>query len=184
MLIVCEGKVTEREYFLGFANACENPRVRVEIAREVGVPLTVVTIARRRKKEADKEAVSEKDENLRFDSVWAVFDVDEHPGIPRAIEMARDHAINLCVSNPAFELWLLLHFQDQPGMKGRNDVRKLLHKYITNYDKRVDYENYQSGYHLAVKRAHTLGVCDLKSCRPGPNPSTGVHLLTESIRTE
>ena len=55
LLIVCEGKVTEPQYFRGYANTCENPRVTLEIAPEAGVPLTVVTIARDRKKGAERK---------------------------------------------------------------------------------------------------------------------------------
>jgi hypothetical protein len=146
--------------------------------------LTVVTIARDRKKAAETEAVKEEDDNLKYDSVWAVFDVDDHPRIPDAIQMARDNSIELAISNPAFELWLLLHFRDQPGMKGRAEVRKLLDGYKKDYDKKVNFADYKDGYEAAVKRAEPLGVCNLKTCQPGPNPSTGAHVLTESIRTE
>ena len=184
LLIVCEGKVTEPKYFRGFANACKNPRVTLEIAPEAGVPLTVVKEACKHKNQAEQEAKREKDDNLEYDSVWAVFDVDEHPKIPDAIQMARDDSIHLAVSNPAFELWLLLHFRDPPGMKGRAEVRRLLDAYITGYDKHVNYEDYADGYSDAVKRATPLGACNLQTCQPGPNPSTGVHFLTESIRTE
>lgn len=183
LLIVCEGKVTEPQYLRGFANACENPRVTLKIL-PVGVPLTVVTTARDRKAEAEQDAVQEEDENLTYDSVWAVFDVDDHPNIPAAIQMARDNSIDLAVSNPSFELWLLLHFQDQPGMKGRKEVRKLLDAHIRDYDKKVHYSDYHHGYQEAVKRALHLGKCNLQTCQPGPNPSTGMHVLTESIRTE
>lgn len=184
LLIVCEGKVTEPEYFRGFANACKNSRVKLEIAPEAGVPLTVVTIARDRRKAAEAEALSEDDVNLKYDSVWAIFDVDDHPNIPEAIQLARDNSIELAISNPAFELWLLLHFQDQPGMKERAKVRKLLDRYIKDYDKSVNYADYKSGYEHAVKRAMPLGACNLHRCQPGPNPSTGAHVLTESIRTD
>jgi hypothetical protein len=181
---VCEGKVTEPQYFWGFANSCANPRVTLEIAPEAGVPLTVVTLARDLKREAESEAAKEEDENLNYDSVWVVFDVDEHPNIPAAIQMARGNAIYLAVSNPAFELWLLLHFRDQPGMKGRAAVRKLLDDYIKDYDKSVNFNDYKDGYEDAVSHARPLGACNLHTCQPGPNPSTGVHVLTESIRTE
>lgn len=184
LLIVCEGKVTEPHYFRGFANACENSRVTLEIAPEAGVPLSVVTMARDLKTEAEQEAAKEDDDNLKYDSVWAVFDVDDHPNITAAIQMARDNSIKLAVSNPAFELWLLLHFRDHPGMKGRVAVRELLGTYVKEYDKHVDYRNYQDGYDDAVKRARQLGACNLQTCQPGPNPSTGAYALTESIRTE
>jgi hypothetical protein len=182
MLVVCEGKVTEPQYLTGFKNACRNPRVSLIIALEVGVPKTVVELAKEKKKAAEASAKREGDENLKYESVWAVFDVDEHPNIPDAIQMARDNAIKLAVSNPAFELWLLLHFADQPGMKGRKVVRELLDTFITDYDKHVDYQEYHSGYEQAVKRAKALCQIDLITCQPGPNPSTGVYLLTESIK--
>jgi hypothetical protein len=181
---VCEGKVTEPEYFRGFTNSCANPRVTLVIAPEAGVPLTVVTLARNLKNEAEAEAKKADDDNLKYDSVWAVFDVDEHPKIPEAIQMARDNKIDLAVSNPSFELWLLLHFQDHPGMKGRAVVRKLLRDHLKDYDKHINYNDCQPGYEDAVRRAKPLGTCDLHACEPGPNPSTGAHALTESIRTE
>jgi hypothetical protein len=145
--------------------------------------LTVVTIARARKNQAEQEAARAEDDNIKFDSVWAVFDVDDHPNIPAALQMARDNAINLAVSNPAFELWLLLHFRDQPGIKGRAEVRKLLDAYIKDYDKSVNFKDYQDGYQDAVKRAKPLGACNLQTCQSGPNPSTGAYALTESIRS-
>ena len=165
-------------------NAYKNPRVKLEIAPAAGVPLTVVTIARDRKNQAEQEAAREEDDNVKFDSVWAVFDVDDHPHVPAAIELARDNAINLAISNPAFELWLLLHFRDQPGMQGRAAVRRLLDTYVKDYDKSVNYRNYEDGYEDAVKRAKPLGPCNLNTCQPGPNPSTGAYSLTESIRKE
>ena len=158
--------------------------MNLEIAPEAGVPLTVVTIARDRRKSAEDEALSEDDDNLWYDSVWAVFDVDEHPNIPAAIQMARDNSIELAISNPAFELWLLLHFRNHPGMRGRAEVRRLLDKHIKGYDKSVNFTDYKSGYENAVKRAKSLGACNLQTCQPGPNPSTGAHVLTESIRTD
>ena len=181
---MCEGKVTEPEYFRGFANACSNPRVTLQIAPEAGVPLTVVTLARDRKKAAETRAEDEKDENLKYDSVWAVFDVDDHPNIPAAIQMARDNHIQLAISNLAFELWLLLHFRDHPEMKGRKDVRRLLNKFLKKYDKHIDFDDCQAGYDEAVKRASRLDRCNLQACQHGPNPSTEVYRLTESIRSD
>ena len=69
-------------------------------------------------------------------------------------------------------------------MKGRAEVRRLLDHYIKNYDKSVDFADYKDGYEDAVYRAKPLGACNLQTCQPGPNPSTGAYVLTESIRTE
>ncbi|MBL9023090.1 MAG: RloB domain-containing protein, partial [Myxococcales bacterium] len=79
ILVVCEGELTEPEYLKAFRHAVRNQRVHVELADEHGVPLTVVETAVRVAQEAADRAEQEADDNLRFDSVWAVFDVDEHP---------------------------------------------------------------------------------------------------------
>ena len=152
------------------------------MAPEAGVPKTVVEIAKKRMKEADEAAKREGDDNLRFEAVWAVFDVDDHPHVPDAIQMARDNSIHLAISNPSFELWLLLHFVDSPGMKDRKVVRALLKEHIDDYDKHVNYDDYRNGYQEAARRASKLTDVNLKACTPGNNPSTGVHYLTESIR--
>ena len=81
ILIVCEGERTEPDYFKGFAEACRNPRIQVRIAPEHGVPLTLVTNAKGYKNGAEAAAKKEGDQNLAYDSVWCVFDVDEHPKI-------------------------------------------------------------------------------------------------------
>jgi hypothetical protein len=185
ILIVCEGQVTEKEYFVGFKNACHNPRVEIEFHPDQGVPKTLVEMARERKKRAERDAKREGDDNIAFDEVWCVFDIDEHPNIPDAVQMARDNGILLAISNPAIELWLLLHFRDHPGMKGRRQVGKLLKAFDTNYDKHVDYHGkYSDGYSDACRRAEKLE--DTATIVTGEihehNPSTGVYKLTESIR--
>jgi hypothetical protein len=184
ILVVSEGKITEPEYLRGFANACRNPRVDIEIAPEHGVPRTVVEVARDRKKEAMEDAARERDDNLAYDSVWGVFDVDEHPRLGEAKEMARDNDIRLAVSNPCVELWLLLHFRDNPGMQDRARVKAMLAEHVAGYDKHVDYTSYSAGYSQAVRRAKRMDEDAAEANEPGRNPTTGVYELTESIRGE
>jgi hypothetical protein len=184
ILVVSEGKFTEPEYIHGFARACRNPRVVVEVASEHGVPRTVVEIARDRKKDAEHAARREKDDNLVYESVWAVFDIDDHPNIGEAKEMARDNNIHLAISNPCVELWLLLHFQDNPGMQDRARIKKLLSTHVLNYDKHVNYAAYSAGYSEAVNRSKQMDEAALEATEPGRNPTTGVYQLTEIIRGE
>ena len=53
ILCVCEGEATEPQYLNGFKAWCKNPRVDVEVDKDHGVPLTLVTRARNRKQEAE-----------------------------------------------------------------------------------------------------------------------------------
>jgi RloB-like protein len=182
ILIVCEGKNTEPQYFDGFQRNCRNPRVEILVAREHGVPRTLVETAKEHKKTAEAEAKRRGDENLAYDSVWCVFDVDEHPHIPDARQMARDNDIELAISNPCFELWLLLHFRDSPGMRHRRELREMFVNYMPGYDKGVDYAKYSDGYLQAVKRATRLATTAANVGESGRNPSTDVYKLTEIIR--
>lgn len=95
ILIVCEGKETEPGYFKAFQHEVRNPRVHIEIGGETGVPLTVVQVAIRLRDQAEREAARQRDENLKLDEVWAVFDVDEHPNLDQARQLADSNAIKL-----------------------------------------------------------------------------------------
>jgi len=143
-----------------------------------------VQTAKDHKKRAEADAKRERDENLAYDSVWCVFDVDDHPHIPDAQQMARDNDIQLSISNPCFELWLLLHFRENPGMQPRHKVQRMLVKYVSGYDKDVKYATYSDGYQQAVIRAKRLDESAESDGESGRNPTTGVYQLTEIIRGE
>jgi hypothetical protein len=182
ILIVCEGKNTEPEYLEGFWKACQNPRVKIEPVGGIGAPLTLVQVARDRKRRADKNAKREGDENLKYDQVWCVFDIDNHPHVPEAKLLAAEHGIQLAISNESFELWLLLHFRESPGAQNRKDLMRMLKQYVPNYDKHVDYaKDFHSRYDNAKRRAKAL--CDFAAAdaESGRNPTTTIYLLTHEI---
>lgn len=169
ILIVCEGKRTEPDYFKGLIRIVRNPRVRIEIADVQGVPLTLVRAAKKL-----------KDGNPAFDSVWCVSDVDEHP-FPEAIQMARDNGLRVALSNPCFELWLLLHFRESPGMKHREKVASMLAEYMPGYEKAINFAKSKlaDGYDAAVQRAKRISASMELAGDEMRNPSTGVYRLTE-----
>lgn len=180
--MLCEGKNTEPQYIKGFKRWCRNPLVDVEIAPDHGVPRTLVERARDLAKEAKERARREQDDNLSYDEVWCVFDRDEHPHVDDACQMARDNDIEIALSNPCFELWLLLHFRESPGLQNRWDVVRMLKKFVPGYDKHVDFDVYASGYEAAVVRARRLDEAARTDGEEDRNPTTGVHRMTESIR--
>ncbi len=183
ILIVCEGKTTEPGYLKAFQHVVRNPRVHVAVADETGVPRTVVENAIRLREEAENEAIRQRDENLKWDEVWGVFDVDEHPKLDQARQLAIANAISLAVSNPCFELWALLHFQDQRSHLERHKARAALQKHLPGYDKTLDFAKMYPGYTDAVRRARSLGLEADRHGAPERNPTTGVFRLTELIRT-
>lgn len=182
ILVVCEGRVTEPEYFDGLRREEENRLVDVRIDNEGGAPKTIVERAANVKKNSEEEARRARDENLKYDEVWCVFDVDEHPKLPDARQQARDNGIKLAVSNPCFELWLLLHFCEQNAHVERKAVVKLLKTHLRDYHKHVPFEALREGYSDAVQRARQLDRRHIEVGAEGDNPSTNVYLLTERIR--
>lgn len=184
ILIVCEGAETEPGYFRDYRNDVRNPRVHVEPVGAAGVPMTVVSRAIELRDLAAARARAERDDNLRWDEVWVVFDVDEHPRVEEAKLKAEAAGIECAVSNPCFELWALLHFTKQQAHIERDDVASKLRKYMPGYQKRLDYEAMKPGYPKAVDRARSLAEEANRFGEPGRNPTSGVYRLTENIRSK
>jgi hypothetical protein len=124
------------------------------------------------------------DDNLRYDSVWAVFDVDDHPNLQQALALAQSRNINLAISNPCFELWALLHFEEQRAHVERHLLASQLRVHLPDYEKLLPYVRMRTAYTVAVQRARDLELEADHHHEPGRNPSTAVHRLTELIRTQ
>ena len=182
ILVVCEGKKTEPIYFKAFQHHVRNQLVHVEIVGEGGVPTTVVELAIELRTAAELEAKAHKDDNLRYDEVWCVFDVDEHPHLEEACTSALHADIQLAISSPCFELWALLHFQEQTEQIHRHDAQSTVKAYLPRYEKELDFRRLIAGYTDAVSRASTLEALANSRGEPRRNPSTGVFRLTERIR--
>jgi len=95
--------------------------------------------------------------------------------------MAEKNKIDVALSNPCFELWLLLHLRDSPGMLHRHRIQAMLKTCVADYDKSVDYKTYMDGYEKAAERAETLDNLAERVGEPGRNPTTGVYKLTRRI---
>jgi 8-oxo-dGTP pyrophosphatase MutT (NUDIX family) len=182
LLVVCEGEVTERQYISGFRQAQGANTVRLEIVAPGGDPRALVQRAAELRDEAADRADRERDENLAYDEVWCVFDVDDHARLDAARELAEETGIRLAVSNPCFELWLILHFREHGAHLTSRQAANLLGKHIRDYRKHVRYEDLAAGYPDAVERATSLERRHSRAGTDGENPSTGVHHLTEQIR--
>ena len=108
VVIFCEGEASEPDYIAAvkrLPHVQRNVAVNIEIAPGRGVPLTLV-----------ERAVARRSGDPEVDECWCVFDVEwprHHPNLEKALQLADAHGVRVAVSNPCFELWLLLHFQDQ-----------------------------------------------------------------------
>jgi hypothetical protein len=182
ILVVCEGRVTEPEYINEFRLAHGTNTVRVRVVAPGGDPVALVQHAADLREAAAREARRARDENLAYDEVWCVVDVDVHARLAEARALAGRSEVDLAVSNPCFELWLLLHFVEHTAHLSAADARRRLRKHLPNYDKHVRFEDVAAGYADAVERAEALDRRHAATDSEGANPSTGVYRLTERIR--
>ncbi|MFJ5225612.1 RloB family protein [Streptomyces sp. NPDC088400] len=170
MLIVCGSKETERQYLQGLRDHLRNPAVSVVVRGKACSPTQLVAYAR-----------GQRDLNKGgYDEVWCVFDVDEYPDVAEAAAVARRNGIRVAVSNPCFELWLLLHFADHRAhVATYKKLQPLLEKWVPGYDKtRVDFGRYRDGVGEAGERARKLDPTGEAHTR---NPSTSVWRLTDRM---
>jgi len=180
-LVVCEGRLTEPEYFKALRRRY---RASVKLVIEPGgvSPERLVERAVDMKRAAERDARRQRDRFLRYEEVWCVFDTDKHDHLADAHRQAEENGIDLAVSNPCFELWALLHFQEQTGFLESQAARARLKKHLPEYEKTLPFERLDPNYATAVTRARELDRRCGDDGSPGVNPSTGVYRLTERIR--
>ncbi|WP_419926873.1 RloB family protein [Candidatus Poriferisocius sp.] len=153
----CEGKRTEVDYLKALRR---QPEVRdiasvaIEIDETVAGfdPLALV----RKAAAAQKDA---KDEMSEIDEVWCIFDVEQpkrHSRLNDAVALARERGIQVAVSNPCFELWLMLHFQEQSAWLDTNDAKHQLKQHDGNEGKGLDGAMYMPRRDEAARRARRL----------------------------
>ena len=116
------------------------------------------------------------------DEAWVVIDYDERPEqmIQSVIDELKDIAKNahLALSNPNFEFWLLLHFEDGTGVQTKKECNAKLAKYISNYDKNIP-DKVFAHIEKAIARAETI---DKRSNTPWPQKSgTTVYKLVKLL---
>ena len=185
-LIVCEGEVTEKLYFEAFPVASD---VRVTVMGDGRNTTSLVDAARRHTDNGD------------YDEVWVVYDHDDF-GAERfnaaeaEIQCANEDRAekwHAAWSNPAFELWYLLHFIYVDGQLHRHVVQKKLHEHLATsggYRKnRPDlYQLLFKHQPAAIARAEKLAqehlITPHGSTPADANPCTTVHRLVAALNAE
>lgn len=183
IIAFCEGKNTEPKYLESFARHHGNNLVIVEPVPAAGAPLTIVQSAVARKKQEDAKKKTNSFDGLY--EVWAVFDIDEHPKIPQALDMAKANQVHTAISNPCIEIWALWHFTFHQSHIHRHDLQRELAKQMASYQsdgsKLIDYELIKSNYAVAKSRAEKQLENHQATGNAYGNPSTTFYKLLERI---
>jgi hypothetical protein len=165
---VVSGGYTEDAYLRALARHSSNRSIDLTLKICPDSPARVVEYARR---------LAQHD-NESFDEIWCLVDVDEfdiQSGAARAAQLE----VELLVSNPCFELWLLLHLEPCTGHLAKcKDAERMIRKHVPGYQKpRLSFDHFKAGLVGACKRARDLD----DASEAYANPSTGVWRLVERM---
>ncbi len=187
ILLFCEGTRTEPEYLEALKRQLwvrDSAAVDLQVQNGLGglVPTTLVSIAiqvRNKSIELDGE----------IDEFWCVFDVEwpnNHPALRDTVEQARQNGVELAISNPCFELWLVLHFQNQTGWLNNAEAQRLRHSLDGSQGKGLDTVRYMPLIMNAAQRAAKLDERHNGNDTEFPhnNPSSGMHRLISRLAPE
>lgn len=179
-----EGKVTENAYFQAI-------RVQLDLSKE---NLKVLTPPPNTPVEMIQKAIQTRNSQKKFepyDQVWCVFDVEAkltqpaRHGLMDAIRLAKSKKIHIALSNPCFELWLLLHHEDCTAWTASDAVQRKCSQLNLVEDKHIqDVRGILSRHKQAKARAEALvqmhdqnGTNTLAD----RNPETTVHRLVDAL---
>ncbi len=179
ILIVCEGKQTEPNYFNKFREKlCALRKYRTEDIVIDIIPAKHVFEDARQKKERITP---------RYSEVWCVFDKDRNTDDvynQLIAKRAKEENIHIAYSNPSFELWFLLHFDYCDSRLSGKDCEKKLCNRMQEYSK-TDIELFNklgAKQSVAIKNTETLmKMWEGKTDFAKHNPSTTVHELVEML---
>jgi RloB-like protein len=181
LLVLVEGHVTEEGYFMFWRRRARRDAL-VEIHEFHGTPKSLV------EKAVDVKAEEKRNEKRgrgrAHDEFWCVFDVDEHPYLQDAIELASTHGIGLAVSNPCIELWFLLHFVDQTAYIDRRAAQTQAKAQLKcgKHLSLAALESLAEHFALAETRARRLDEKHRDDGTPAPgNPSSSIWRIIDSI---
>jgi hypothetical protein len=159
----------------------KSPLIELEIGGEQKDPKGLVELAKARRDQARRAAKRERDDSLLYDEVWCVFDVDRHTRLPDAVQQADALAINLAISNPCFEIWLLVHFRDQWAYIDGDHAHSAVQTYIPKYGKTVSYSDISGKGGAAIGRAIMMERRAIESGDRIGNPTTGMWRLVSEL---
>ncbi|MGC1272431.1 MAG: RloB family protein [Planctomycetaceae bacterium] len=188
VLIVCEGRETERNYF--------DQLKREDIVAE-RFTVTVKKGSGGTREQIAGNAVDRKgDSPDEYDEVWCVMDIEDssHRGsLIKALKRLRENEIEACLSNPSFEVWYLAHFErTAKAFSGCNAVVLALNthwkkQFNREYDKsdKSNYRRISNWTSKAIEHAqwvretHHTESTETCDC----NSSTEVYRLVRRLTT-
>lgn len=174
-IIAVEGVKTEPQYFKVFKDQQSVILVKCLKGNHRTSPPQVL---RRIKDYLKKEALK------KFDEAWLVVDKDQWTDeqLMQLLDWSKGaENYGFALSNPKFEYWLLLHFEDGTGIANSRECTARLRRYLPGYDKGINSLKFtRDRIDDAVRRAKRR---DTPPCADWPRTigGTTVYRLIENI---
>ena len=173
-VLATEGSKTESQYFSIFNDANLTVHIKFLKGGDRSAPTQVLKRMRGYLEEINLGSP---------DEAWLVVDKDQWTDeqLLQLHEWAEEAGnYGFALSNPKFEFWLLLHFEDGRGVSNSQACSQRLKLYMPNYNKDISRKNIsRTMIEKAVNRAKEL---DTPACSHWPLSSgTTVYRLVENI---
>ncbi len=177
-VLAVEGTKTEPQYFALFNN--DKHVIHVKCLKHKNGSSPPQVLARMKQ--------HLKDDGLRDgDEAWLVVDKDDWRD--EQLQQLYDWSLEaenygFALTNPKFEYWLLLHFEDGTGLANTRDCEERLKRSLPNYNKGIDRSKFTiERISAAVERAR---LRDAPPCVDWPRDigSTTVYKLVEHMLEE
>ena len=180
-LIASEGAETEPLYFeeLKPLVAGRDAIIRVKLVANPKHKSHPKEVLKRLRAAAKNEGIKPGDE------LWLIIDKDDwnEADLDEVCEQAMALGYFVALSNPCFELWLYLHFQDNQHFIDRHRCQRELGKVFKSYATRgksgYDTKPLMKGIGKAIERAKGI---DVRPAAPWPKTqATRVYLLVDKL---
>ncbi|AXX33509.1 hypothetical protein APASM_6144 [Actinosynnema pretiosum subsp. pretiosum] len=176
-MVFTEGKNSEPDYVNGLKRL---PRIfgkialKLEIHPEHVVPMRLVELA------------VDYVDDPEIDECWCIFDVESpqpHPNLKEALALAEKRGVKVAVSNPCFETWLVLHFEDCTRSYTTAQIDRLSKRLDGRSGKSIDADKYLPHREAAAERARKLDERHDRDGKTFPknNPSSGMPAFLAAL---
>ena len=177
IVVFCEGLNSEPDYVNGLKElpvVADNTALNIEIHPKQGAPLTLVQMAAARKQDDE------------VDECWCLFDVEwpqHHPNLTAALALAKEKGISLAISNPCFEVWLILHHKSYTRFANTSAVERTSRMLDKRTGKSIDASLYMPLRKDAAHRAILLDQNHVLAGTkfPHDNPSSGMYRFLAAV---
>ncbi len=184
LIIFAEGEQTEPVYFTNWYRIYRE-RIIVNMARHQNTTTPMELVERAISQRARDVREAKRGQGDAYNEYWCVFDVDSHPRLREALELAASADVKIALSNPSIELWLILHFISQTAYIERRDAERESEKLLGcgKTPSPAALELLVDNYEAARDRARGLDrMHEGNGSPPNSNPSSGVWHLVDVIR--